>query len=915
MSRLPSCRLIIIALILISDIVRARLRKRSSLDTLHADFSVVEEQNVDVVGENLNFVTRQALERAGIQWSDLRPIQFTLLELNAYFRICSDEAHNSSFLCLKKRIDREALCPNEGICCPRLQQQSKSFDSLSSPIVDTRPDDCSISLILVADFMNLYDGTRQQRLLSISIRVLDINDHAPTWHFHGSSNSLTHQPTERRHYKAGIPVLNLPIREHTKSGTKIELPQAVDPDAFPENTTVAYGIDSEVNGLFSLEWTGKSRRVSAFMSNSPSQDKLWLILNKELNRDEQKSYQVKIFAIDGGVEKPQTGFLMLNITVEDVNNHAPVFEKKEDLVWVLEHSPIGSVIYRLRATDQDESDFDKLEFSLSSSVPPQIANFFVVDKRTGEIRVQGELDYERKTSYKLAVTVTDGLWFDDAVITVGVLNVNDHPPSIIMHSHLATSSRFHLFDTQHRVSGSQITIEVVENGPPNQLIATFTVTDNDDAAEERFLQANTPLRDAFLQANGLTLQEAIERIKQPPRCKLNNKLLQIELLTLDTRSHKARFQLRLANKSLDREISAKYLVRIECWDQASRFGNQIHAQSNMVGFRNSFARSSSVIFTLVVLDENDSVPQFVGPLTGNIAEGQPVGTLITQITANDADDPYTLNGQAGLRYALVGEPDITFTPQTRSLNFTFSVTTQPTHAWFTLDARSGELRSAVVFDREVVSFFNVTVKVTDGGDGFNSTTRRNSAFTTVQVTISDVNDCQPVFGKPVYQLNISEGATPPMLIGKVHANDCDADETNRRLHYWLQQQTSNSNSAGRWFTVSRTGELYLGSKGANDGKMHDWRPLDREKEDIVVLDVFARDHGQPPLTGSAQIIIRLQDINDNSPVWHFPKPNERVINISVDVAVGQRIAEVSYRLFSIHSIFICPFGCHVTSNR
>ncbi|KAM3174442.1 hypothetical protein ACTXT7_010552 [Hymenolepis weldensis] len=884
--------LFVLLLLLASSIDGNRFHKRSSLETLYAELSVVEEQSVDSFSENLNFVARQALERAGIQWADLRPIQITLLEPNPYFRICPNEALNASFLCLKKRIDREMLCPTEGICCPRFQQSGKSCEPLPTSSGEIQSDDCAISLILMVDFVSIFDSGKQQRLLSLSIRVLDINDHAPAWKLQGSQNQMNRQSSDSSQYNSGIPVLDLPIRENAKIGTKIELPQALDPDAYPENTTVNYGIESDVGGLFSLEWTGKSRAVSNFLEPRTTQDKLWLVLNKELDRDEQKTHQVKIFAVDGGAIKPQTGYLMLNITVEDVNNHPPKFEKHEDFVWVLEHSPIGSVIYRLRASDQDESDIDKLEYALGPSVTSQIASLFVVDKRTGEIRVQGELDFEKVTSYTLSVTVNDGLYFDEAVIIIGILNINDHPPVITLHSHLAATSRYHLFDAHHRVSGSQLTIEVGENGPSDQLIATFTVTDGDDSAEARFLQTASPIRDAFLQANGISLQEATERIKKPPRCKLNTELMEIELLNLDSRSHKARFQLRLAKKPLDREVSAKYLIRIECWDQANRFGNHILTQSNMVGYRNSFSRSISVIFTLVVLDENDLVPQFVGPLVGTIAEGQPVGTLITQITATDADDPYSLNGQAGLRYSIIGEPEVTYTPKSSSSNVTFAAGSVDTSSWFTLDSRSGELRSAVVFDREVVASFNLTVSVTDGGDDTNSSIKHNSAFTTVHITVSDVNDCQPVLDKLVYQFNISECATPPLLIGTIQANDCDADEVNHRLYYWLQQQPSNSTSAGRWFTVSRNGELYLGSKGASDGKMHDWRPLDREKEELIILEVLARDHGQPSLTGSAQVIIRLQDINDNSPVWNFPKPNERVINISLDASVGQRIAEV-----------------------
>lgn len=891
-----------ISMFLLLSGVLGRVLKRSPVDTLQAEISITEEQSIETVGENLNLIARQALERASLQWTNLRPVRFTLLENNDYFRICPNEALNISFLCLKSRLDRESLCPTEDTRSPadKLQLQGeKPFDPmtlLSGQSAVTS--DCSMTLLLIMDFLNTFEETTQQRILSIVVRVLDINDNAPSW-----SIQKYDQPFRRRHsvdgshnphFASTLPVLDLRIRERMKPGSKIELPQAVDPDAYPENTTAAYGIaSSEEDDAFSLEWTGRTRQTSAYSAPRPANEKLWLIVNKELDRDAQKTHHVKIFAVDGGTQA-KTGHLLLNITVEDVNNHPPEFEKRKDLVWVLEHSPIGTTIYRLRATDKDESDIDKLVFSLSPSSPPSVAKLFSVDSRTGEIRLQGELDYEKETSYELQVSVSDGLWFDETTLTVALLNINDNPPEITLHSHLAVSSSFPSFlDSHHRIPGSQLTIEVMENGPSDQLIATFTVTDPDDAAEERFLQTNTPLRDTFLQANGLTLQQAIERMRQTPQCKLNNDFMQVHLISQDSRSSLARFQIRLANKPVDREISAKHLIRIECWDQANRFGKQVFAQSTMAGYRNAPARSTSVMFTLIVLDENDSVPQFIVPTSKSLAEGQPAGTIILTVTAKDADDPYTLNGQLGLQYNIVSSPDVVFAHY-RSTNLS-SLPTRDPSTWFTLEPRTGELRSAIVFDRETIESVNLTIAVTDGGVvNVSSKAKHNSATIAIQINITDVNDCQPTFDRLLYQLNVSEGATPPLLVGKVTAEDCDADEANRRLHYWLQQ-SSKTSSAGRWFTISRNGELYLGAKGGvtSGERFQDWRPLDREREETIVLEVYARDHGQPSLTGSARIIIRLEDVNDNSPVWQFPKPHDRFINVSLEGSVGQRIAQVS----------------------
>ncbi|VDL92197.1 unnamed protein product [Schistocephalus solidus] len=972
----PFCLLfIIISFCHLPDRCLAGLSQCAGGNNLRAEVSVVEEQNENSVVENLSEVTRQALERSGLPWRSLLPLRFTLLESNSFFRVSFNETTNESLLLLKNRLDRESLCFTEGTCCTHMDAQlgAEPFE----PLMLSSKSDCSLSLILMFELQNSLDFSVEQCILSLTIRILDINDNAPSWPIqyrrekpvgplrYGGSSS-------RENSQLGNPVTSvfqLPIREHTKIGTRFELPLAVDPDAYPENTTAHYEIDhnSPNSDLFTLDWTVKPQHISfpdesqasgGDLGRGPGPSTLWLVLNKEIDRDVQSSYQIRIAAIDGAVSKPQTGYLLLNITVEDINDHPPEFEKREDFVWVPEHSPIGSVVYKVKATDRDESDLGKLTYSLAATATPAVSELFTVDPRTGDLRVQGDLDYERQTFYQVPVTVSDGLDSDEAKITIGLININDHPPSVSLHSHLS-ATKFQSYEMLQRVPGSQLTIEVRENGPPDQLIATFSVADLDDAAEERFLQTDSPVREAFLRNNGINLQQAMERISQPPTCKINSDLLMIQQLAVNanSRSFKSRFQIRLANKALDREVSAKYLIRLECWDQTNRFGNTIFAQSQsrMGGLHHPFARSTSVLFSLVVLDENDSAPKFVGPMTGTIAEGLPVGTLIMQLTAKDADDPYTLGGQAGLRFRLSGDPLVTYA-QSYGQNHSSSIKETPTmlqppSTWFTLDSRTGDLRSSVVFDCETVQSINLTVTVNDGGDEDGSNTSRtlhhNSATTTVQINIQDVNDCAPVFDSPIYELNVSEGATPPLLIGRVHVSDCDSDENNRLLHYWLQQPRSippefsrseatissagkrrmptvpllvptitpsSSSSSARWFTISRSGELYLGavtqrrlsnsqaSQTPNNPHLQDWRPLDREREDIIVLDVCARDHGSPSLTGSAQIIIRLLDINDNSPVWQFPRSNERILNVSLEASVGQKVAQVSTVV--IFSIFL-----------
>jgi hypothetical protein len=48
------------------------------------------------------------------------------------------------------------------------------------------------------------------------------------------------------------------------------------------------------------------------------------------------------------------------------------------------------------------------------------------------------------------------------------------------------------------------------------------------------------------------------------------------------------------------------------------------------------------------------------------------------------------------------------------------------------------------------------------------------------------------------------------------------------------------------------------------------RPLDREKQDLYLMAIVAKDGGTPSLSSTTTVTIHLEDVNDNVPFFVFP---------------------------------------------
>ncbi|XP_054890862.1 protocadherin alpha-7-like isoform X11 [Poeciliopsis prolifica] len=148
-------------------------------------------------------------------------------------------------------------------------------------------------------------------------------------------------------------------------------------------------------------------------------------------------------------------------------------------------------------------------------------------------------------------------------------------------------------------------------------------------------------------------------------------------------------------------------------------------------------------------------------------------------------------------------------------------------------------------DREQHKKLVLFVTAIDGGKPPRSGTLN------VSVTVLDSNDNRPSFSQEVYQVHIYENASVGTIVTTVNATDPD-EGTNGEIEYSIANTL-----APKIYSIFEleklTGQIIL--KAA----------LDFEESESYKIDIEASDKGTPPLTGRCRVVVKIKDVNDNSP--------------------------------------------------
>ncbi|XP_070769954.1 protocadherin alpha-4-like [Enoplosus armatus] len=132
----------------------------------------------------------------------------------------------------------------------------------------------------------------------------------------------------------------------------------------------------------------------------------------------------------------------------------------------------------------------------------------------------------------------------------------------------------------------------------------------------------------------------------------------------------------------------------------------------------------------------------------------------------------------------------------------------------------------------------------------------------LEINILDVNDNDPLFTEKSQTMDIAENTLPGMKFALSEAIDADVGKNTVNAFKLTPNEYFSLATIKGGESVSA--ELVL------------QKTLDREKQPVIHLTVTAIDGGNPPRSGTSQVIIHVLDINDNPPVFSSPMYKTRI---------------------------------------
>lgn len=605
--------------------------------------------------------------------------------------------------------------------------------------------------------------------VELQITITDVNDNAPIF--------------DQTVYFASV-------TEEQSGQVQVVTVSASDADS-QDNGEVSYSIVAgNTNDVFDISSFGVITTISP------------------LNRETVASYLLTVVATDGG-SPAKSGSAIVVITVGDVNDNGMAFVRTSYEATIPENAPPGTHIVTVHTTDPDENNLSQFSIAAGGS-----SFLFAIDSVTGELTLNGSLDYEDERVRYIYVNAQDPQASQNIAqvqVTINIEDVNDNAPVFSEDLIERTFPELYFSSGGILASFSATDADDGENGQIEYVLKTLTdhfrvetnlgrgwiyaippisyivpsPEDTSDPNEYVFSVFAVDLGTPALYDEVAVIMHVIPDNSHTPVFEESSYFSPV---TQDTRTNTRILQVVAVDQ--DTGTNADITYSVAEGNGTSRF--DIEANSGWIITRNvplaadvgnfyqliikatdqgHIRKEANTTVTLLITDSNVYAPVFDDDTySATVAEDVVQGMIIT-VYATDDDDG--INGE--IRYSITGnDADL-----------------------FNIDATSGVVTLAGSLDREMADEHQVQVIAED------QAMYPQTAVATLRVIVTDVDDNPPVFKPKQYSAEVYENTPSATSVVTVVATDVD-EGANAEFEYVIT-----GGDGTDYFTISGNTGLIL----------------------------------------------------------------------------------------------------------
>ncbi|KAM4652998.1 protocadherin beta-16-like [Amazona ochrocephala] len=559
-------------------------------------------------------------------------------------------------------------------------------------------------------------------------------------------------------------------------------------------------------------------------------------------------------------------FFRVEVTVEDINDHAPVFPEERVTLKIPETSNVGS-----RFPLEGARDLDIGSNSIQSySIAPKKEYFSVdfgsrtEDDKYIELILEKPLDREEQAEMDFSLIAMDGGYpprSGTTQIHIGILDVNDNAPVFTQKDFIA---------------------QVLENAPEGSVVLRVVATDRDAGVNGdisyQFSQAGDQSHSAFVidpMSGEIKLTkpldfEAAKNYELRVRATDGGGLsaicrVLVEVVDVNDNAPEvmvSSFSNPIPEDSLPGTVVALFAVKDE--DSGSNGKVSCALEDQLSFFLRTAYKNYFELVTVSALDREEKA-RYILTVTAADAGSPPLTTTQTfTVDISDVNDNAPVFNQTSYTVyvrennvptVLVGTVSAVDTDVGPNAKVTYSlVPAHPTEqlpcSCISVNSENGNVFVLRPLDYEQVRQIKVLVSATDAGSP------PLSVNVTVRLVVVDENDNAPLVLYPSQESSPPSNELVPVsaeagyLITKVVAVDADSGQNS-----WLSYHLLRATDPGLFVVGVQSGEVRLRRSVTE---------RDAVKQKLVVL---VRDNGQPPLSATAALsALLLSDFSD----MHLP---------------------------------------------